>query len=123
MMATDPNLSDSGRARAKSLAAILKDSRISAIFVTEYKRTQETAAPIAKALGITPRVIAAKDTPALLASVRNHNGNVLVVGHSNSIPDVITGMGVKDAPVIADDEYDNLFIVTLPAALIHLHFR
>lgn len=123
MMASDPSLSDAGRARAASLAAMLKDGRITAIFVTEYKRTQETAAPLAKALGITPTVVPAKDTPGLVARVRAHKGNALVVGHSNSVPTVITEMGVKGAPAIADDEYDNLFIVTAPAQLIQLRFR
>ena len=48
---TDPDLSDAGRARAESLAAALKDAKITAIYTTEFKRTQQTAAPLAKALG------------------------------------------------------------------------
>jgi phosphohistidine phosphatase SixA len=118
----DPDLSDAGHARAQSLAAMLKDARIAAIFVTEYKRTQQTAAPLAQALGLTPAIVPAKDTPGLVEKLRAVNGNALVVGHSNSVPDVITGLGVKGAPAIADAEYDNLFIVSA-SQLIQLRFR
>jgi phosphohistidine phosphatase SixA len=123
MMGTDPDLSDAGRRRAQSLAAMLKDAGITAIFVTEYKRTQQTAAPLAKALGLTPVVITSKDTPGLVTRLQASKGNVLVVGHSNSVPNVITGLGIAKAPPIADDEYDNLFIVHPPGQLIRLRFQ
>ena len=123
IMAADPSLSEAGRMRAESLAGMLKDAQVTAIYVTEYKRTQETAAPLAKRLGLQPTVIPAKDTPGLVAKLRAASGNVLVVGHSNSVPDVIEGLGVAKVPAIADDEYDNLFIVTGPGALIQLRFK
>ena len=52
-MATDPALSAAGRARAASLAAMLKDTKLTAVFATEFKRTQETAAPTAAAQHVT----------------------------------------------------------------------
>lgn len=122
-MGADPSLSEAGRARAASLAVMLKDAHVTTIYVTEYKRTQETAAPLAKALGITPIILTAKDTPGLVAKLKATNGNAVVVGHSNSVPDVIKGLGIATAPVIADAEYDNLFIVTPPGRLIRLRFR
>src|SRR5437667_9313152 len=63
----DPDLSSAGQARANELARILKDSGITAIFTSEFKRTQETAAPAATATHVTPTVVAAKDTAALVA--------------------------------------------------------
>ena len=111
MMAADPDLSEAGRARAASLAAMLKDAGVSAIFVTEFKRTQQTAAPLAKALGITPTVVPAKDTAGLAARLKKATGNVLVVGHSNTVPEVITAIGVAKPVSVADTEFDNLFIV------------
>src|SRR6266404_9451335 len=62
----DPDLSSAGRARAEALAKILKDAGITAIFATEFKRTQETAAPTATSSHVTPTVVAAKDTAALV---------------------------------------------------------
>src|SRR5438477_10644022 len=61
----DPDLSSAGRARADALARILKESDITAIFATEFKRTQETAAPTATSAHVTPTVVAAKDTAVL----------------------------------------------------------
>ena len=125
----DPSLSDAGRARAVSLATLLKDAGITTIFVTELRRTQETAAPLAGALGIVPTVIAQNDLKALVLKLKSTVGNVLVVGHSNTVPAVIDALGLTP-PVIGDADFDNLFIVTLgqsasgpPPRLIRLHYR
>jgi phosphohistidine phosphatase SixA len=124
MMGSDPSLSEAGRARAAGLATALKDAGITTIFVTEYKRTQETAAPLAKALGLTPVVVKANDRAGLLSQVRSAKGHVLVVGHSNTVPDAINALGVAATITIADAEYDNLFVV-LPhgAQLVRLRYR
>jgi phosphohistidine phosphatase SixA len=121
-MDKDPSLSAEGRQRAESLADLLKDAGITAIYVTEFKRTHETATPIAKALGITVTEIYSKDLAGLLARLKPGKGRVLVVGHSNSVPEVIKGLGVNQAVTIADAEYDNLFIVTPQRDLIRLRF-
>jgi len=94
----DPDLSDLGRARAETLANMLKDAGISAIYVTEFKRTQQTAAPLAKALGITVTTLPAKDNAALVAKLRASNGNALVVGHS----DTDTGLNQSARNIRAD---------------------
>jgi broad specificity phosphatase PhoE len=125
MMGNDPDLSEAGRARAEALAAMLKDAGITAIYTTEFKRTQQTAAPLAKALGIAVTAVSSKDTPALLEKIKAATGNVLVVGHSNSVPDVVKGLGVTSPVTIGDAEYDNLFVVRLgdKPGVIRLHFR
>src|SRR5437016_10383407 len=84
----DPDLSSAGRARADALARILKDSGITAIFTSEFKRTQETAAPTATSIGVTPTVDAATDTDALVAKLHQLSGNALVVGHGDTIPNI-----------------------------------
>jgi phosphohistidine phosphatase SixA len=124
-MAADPGLSAAGQARAASLAAMLKDAGISAIFVTEFKRTRETAAPLAKTLGITPATIAADDAAKLVAELKQVTGNALVVGHSNTVPDVIKALGVSARVAIGDEDFDNLFIVTAgqPPRFARLHYR
>ena len=125
MMAADPDLSDAGRARAEALAATLKDAKIAAIFTTEFKRTQATAAPLAKALGITPTVVGSREQNRLLAAVKAASGNVLVVGHSNTVPAIIKDLGVATPVVVGDSEYDNLFVVTAGSspAVLRLHYR
>ncbi|HEY2921419.1 MAG TPA: histidine phosphatase family protein [Candidatus Binatia bacterium] len=121
---TDPDLSSAGRARADALARILKDSGLTAIFTTEFKRTQKTAAPTATSVHVTPTVVAAKDTAALVAKLHQLNGNALVVGHGDTIPNLIKALGI-DTPInIPDDDYSELLIVTLgdKPQLFRLHY-
>ncbi len=122
MMGTDPDLSDMGRARAQSLSAMLKDAGITAIFVTEYKRTQQTAEPLARRLSIQPTVVNAKDAAGLVERIRAATGPVLIVGHSNTITGLLAALGVGTPPKLADTEYDNLFIVH-GDDVIRLHYR
>lgn len=125
MMATDPDLSAGGRARAESLAAILKDAGVGTIFVTQYKRTQQTAAPLAKALGVTPTEVGSRELDSLAQKVRAAGGTVLVVGHSNSVPNLLKALGVDTPIEIAETEYDNLFVVTLgeKVTMVRLRFK
>jgi broad specificity phosphatase PhoE len=125
MMATDPDLSPAGHARAESLARLLKDAKITTIVTSEFKRTRQTAAPLAKALGIEPTEVSSKDVAALVKKITAAKGNVLVVGHSNSVPDTIAGLGVKETVKIDDQEFDNLFVVVggTPPTLVRLHYR
>src|SRR6266508_419696 len=109
----DPDLSSAGQARADALARILKDSGITAIFTTEFKRTQETAAPTATATHVTPTVVAAKDTAALVARLHQLNGNALVVAHGDTIPNIIKALGINIPINIPDADYSELLIVTL----------
>lgn len=75
---SDPDLSDAGRTRAAALAQTLRDAKISAIFVTEFRRTQETAKPLAAKLGIRATVIPEKQTTRRLAKLKSSAGDVLI---------------------------------------------
>ena len=120
----DPALSETGVARAERLAEILKDAGITAIYTTEFKRTQQTAAPLAKALGINLRTEPASDITVLVSKLRDGKENALVVGHGNTIPDLIKALGIATPINIGENDYDNLFIVTLGEKphLVRLHY-
>jgi broad specificity phosphatase PhoE len=111
-MGADPLLSVLGEARAAKLASMLADSGIKAIFSTEYKRTQDTAKPLAAKLGLTPQSLPASDTAGLVAKIKTaHSADiVLVVGHSNTVPAILKAFGGPDVTV-GDNEYDSLFII------------
>ena len=125
MMAEDPDLSTAGQERAASLGVALKDAGITAVYATQYKRTQQTAAPLAKALGLTVNVVSSSDLPALLAKLQTIPGNVLVVGHSNSVTEIVNGLGVPTTIKLTEADYDNLFVVTRgeKPSLLRLHYR
>ena len=120
----DPDLSSAGHARANELARILKDSGITAIFTSEFKRTQETAAPTATATHVMPTVVAAKDTAALAGKLHQLNGNALVVGHGDTIPNIIKALGINNPINIPDGDYSELLIVILgdKPQLFRLHY-
>src|SRR6266571_2610556 len=120
----DPDLSSVGRARADALARILKDSGITAVFTSEFKRTQETAVPTATSIGVTATVVPAKDTAALVAKLHQLNGNALVVGHGDTIPNMIKALGINSPINIPDEDYSELLIVTLgdKPQLFRLHY-
>ena len=120
----DPELSPAGHKRADALARILQDSQITAIFVTEFKRTQETAAPTAKETHITPTIVPSTDIAGLVLKLRAMNANALVVGHSNTIPDFMKALGIAIPINIPDAEYTEIFVILLsdPPRLLHLHY-
>ena len=121
----DPDLSDAGIARANSLAAMLKDARIRTVITTEYKRTRQTGGPVATAAGVPLTVTDSKDVAGLLKKVKSSTGNVLVVGHTNTLPEILKGLGVTEPITIAEDEFDSFFVVTLaaPSSFVRLRYR
>jgi broad specificity phosphatase PhoE len=125
MMDKDPELSAEGQSRARALASLLRDANIRAIYTTELRRTEQTAAPLASALGLTVIKVPGADVATLIQKVRAETGNVLVVGHSNTIPKILSALGATESVSIADNEYDNLFIVQrdAPARLLRLRYR
>ena len=110
----DPPLTPQGTKRAEALADELHYAEITAIVVSNLLRTQQTAAPLAARRGLTPVVFTAGDTAAIAQHIlTNHaGGNVLVVGHTNTVPQIITALGATPPlAVIPEDDFDNLFLV------------
>jgi broad specificity phosphatase PhoE len=109
----DSPLSPEGRARAARLADLLRDARITAVFVTQFQRTQQTAQPLADRLKLTPQQTLAGENKAVVEKVRaaGSHARVLVVGHGDTVPEILKALGCEDAVAIAKDEYDNLFVV------------
>ncbi|SMF70305.1 phosphoglycerate mutase family protein [Allosphingosinicella indica] len=101
----DPDLTAEGRANADRLAARLAGEPPRVIYVSDYKRTRQTAAPIAARAGVTPKVYDPADTPALVAKVKAEGaGPVLIVGHSNTVPDIVEALGgARPEPLVHED--------------------
>ena len=119
----DPGLSEAGQRRAAELARQLVDADVvpgvgvDAVYSTSYRRSVETAKPVADALDLPVLMYDASDTAAIIeAIVKEYKGKIiLVVGHSNTVPEMIANMGAsKNVPEISEDEYDNIYLVTIP---------
>jgi len=108
----DPHLSAAGQSRARLLVHVLNQANISAIYTSEFVRTQETAQPVADALGVSP--VEGIDALQIKKDILlNHSGEtVLVVGHTDTVPDVIQLLG-DDSHKIDKDEFDNMFLATV----------
>jgi broad specificity phosphatase PhoE len=113
----DPPLSPAGEARAVALADALKDAGVTAILVTPYERTRATARPLAALLGITPeevpvgRDIAAHIGAVVEAARKHEGGTVLVVGHSNTVPLIVEGLGDQPVPPMSEADYGGMFVI------------
>lgn len=111
----DPSLTPAGAARAAALAAMLADTRVSAIYTSQFKRTQETAAPLGQRLGVTPQVIDAGKTDQLVAALKAlpPGSRALVVSHSNVVPAVVEKLSGEKVGELTDADYDRLYVVTI----------
>jgi len=136
----DDPLSEAGRHRAERLATTLKDAGVTHIFVTDRRRTLETAQPLARLhhLQATPVAIPAGPRGALNPSELQVRATiaamarlprtavVLVVGHSDTVPIFLRRLGYPPEITIPENEFDNLFIVTprasRPPAVVRLRF-
>src|SRR3954471_2559565 len=94
--AADPPLTADGETRARDLWEAVKDANIAAVITTQYTRTVATAKPTVAALHLVPDVVNASGTmhaQDVAAAARKHTGHtVLVVGHSNTVPDIIAAL-------------------------------
>lgn len=112
----DAALSDAGRQRSAELARVLRDAHIQHVHSSDYARTRDTAAPTAALARTDVELYDPGDLPALVAQLRGTGGRHLVVGHSNTTPEVAKLLGGEPgAPIVESDEYDRLYMVTIGA--------
>ncbi len=117
----DPPLTEAGDQRAQALARMFGGregvGRISGIIVSDTRRSQRTAAPLAARLGIEPAVISPNDYDAIIGRIRREyrGRTVLIVGHSNTVPELARRLArMPDIPEIPDAEYGTIYVVTVP---------
>lgn len=110
---TDPALTEAGEARAIALADRLEDEGITHIHSSDTKRTRDTAAPLAARLDLDVLIYDARDLPAIAAKLQATSGRHLVVGHSNTTPQLTELLGGDGGtPIVEATEYDRLYVVT-----------
>ncbi len=113
MMANDPPLSEAGKVRAIVLRDELNKKHIRHIYSTNTIRTMSTAEPLSQAIKIS--IHSYSNIDSLVNLIKSTKGNVLVVGHSNTVDDIVNKLcgETKIAADLKDPEYDNLFVVKL----------
>jgi broad specificity phosphatase PhoE len=109
MAGHDPDLTPQGLARARDIAAILRRAGITAIFSTPTVRARQTAAPLAQRTGLTVQLYDPLAPLALVEKVRSLTGAVVIIGHSNTLPELVRLFGGAPGSDILDDEFDRLY--------------
>ncbi len=111
----DPDLSPEGKQRAERLMKIVKKYRPGAIYSTDFKRTRDTAAPMATKRNVQVQTYDAKKPSELIdAIMKSKTKRFMIVGHSNTIPGLANLLGKKDLFKNLDDhEYGAIWIVRL----------
>lgn len=109
--ASNPGLNVQGQLRAQQLADILEQAGIQAVLSTDFNRTRETAAPLAARLRLDTETYPAKDNEGLVRRLLEDKKTVLVVGHSNTIPELVRLAGGQ-APDLTERDYGDIFQLT-----------
>lgn len=129
--AADPALTPDGVRRASALASALGSANITAIITTQYRRTRDTAGPLAKARGIEPLVVPARrgDLPAhigdVVSAVRQQSGNVLVVGHSDTVSAILAALNGPTLPKLCEGSFDHIYVLAYAnpkSSFLHLRY-
>ncbi len=121
----DPSLSEAGRRRAEELAQLLSAARVTHLFSSQFRRTRQTLAPLARQQELEVQVISAHDPDRQREALLGlPPGSVAVLaGHSNTVPGMVQSLDgslngllhTEDGDMLHDDEYNRLFLVILSA--------
>jgi broad specificity phosphatase PhoE len=119
----DPTLTAAGERRAQALLGVLQDADVAAIYSTQLKRTRATVDPLARQLRlpVTVREIAPGQADRYARELAReilatHAGrSVVVVGHSNTVPQIVRALSGRTVAEMTEQEYDHLFVVVVPA--------
>jgi len=110
----NPDLTEEGSKAAQRLATLLSEVDVDVIYSTPFKRTVQTATPTAKEkdVPVTQLMLNAQEM-ALKIRALHEGESVLVAGHSNTTPALLTQLGVEKPIVIEHNQYGDLFVVVL----------
>ena len=110
---SDPVISLPGWDRSRLLATMLADAGLTHIHTTDFRRTRGTGKPIADALDLDMAIYSPRDLAGFAEQLRQTPGRHLVLGHSNTTPQLVAELGGDPISPIEEMEYDRLYIVTL----------
>jgi phosphohistidine phosphatase SixA len=130
-MSSDVPLTPAGEQRARAISEILHNKKIAYVFSTNTIRTKSTAKPTADYFHLTTEIYGPRPDSAFIRLLRSKKKNTLVVGHSNTVDDIVNMLcGEKKLGDLPDSEYSKMFIVkmkgkkayfseaTIPSAII-----
>lgn len=111
---SNPNLTPKGYQRAIKWSNVFREVSFDAVYSTDYSRTIQTAIPTANSKNIKPIIYDANDRNSLQFQKKTRGKTILIVGHSNTIPQFVNAVLKEERySQIEDNNNSNLYIVTL----------
>ncbi|MDN3653649.1 histidine phosphatase family protein [Thalassotalea ponticola] len=107
----DPALTHCGLQRAKFLARYFSDKQIKTVYTTDYKRTQQTASAISQANELTLQEYDPGKLSELVTRVKNQQQSAVVVGHSNTTPNLAALIISDDVAPLSEEIYDTIYYI------------
>lgn len=112
----EPGLTPQGLVRANALRNRLQGQNVKYLHSSNYRRTLETAAPLARALNMEVQIYDPNDLPGLAKHIQTLPGTHVVIGHSNTTPELAALLSGDGIIPMSDDEYDRIYEISLNAA-------
>lgn len=109
----DRPLSDAGRRRVEALTDLLHAVSLDAVHTTDYARTRGTAEGPARSHALGARAYDPSRLGDLAALIRGEGGVHLVVGHSNTTPEMVAALGGEPGPPMPETEFDRLYVLVI----------
>lgn len=109
----DPDLNEAGRYRSEQLATWFEKKQIKVILSSDYRRCRDTAAPLVSNLGLELNLYDPRDLPALAKTLLDNRSNALVIGHSNTTPDLARLLCHCVISDMDESEYERLIVISV----------
>lgn len=116
----NPPLTEEGADLARLVAEMFCNSGIKAVFATDTRRATQTGEPLARFVGVPVTHYDPRNVPALVTAVGQVRGHVLVVGHSNTVPDLVAAFGGARPAPLSDSDYGTIYRVTVGSPDVRL---
>jgi phosphohistidine phosphatase SixA len=107
----DPDLTERGQKGARALVEWFQGKPLSVIYVSNFRRTRQTISALNGERQIRLRLYDPADTPGLLARVKAETGSVLIVGHSNTVPDIVEQLGGERPTALAHPDFGDVWTI------------
>jgi phosphohistidine phosphatase SixA len=109
----DPALTDTGKTRAKKMAKWLQDKSVTDVWSSDYIRTRDTAGPLITELDLQLHIYDPSDLEDLAMQLTQRRHNAVVVGHSNTTPELARLLCDCEVSDMEETEYDRLIVLSV----------
>ncbi len=112
----DPALTEIGKNRSEQLTVWFQDKNITEIWSSDYKRTRDTAKPLATGLGLDLSIYDPRNLPDLVKKLLYNQRTALIAGHSNTTPELARLLCDCFIEDMDESEHDRMIVISIDNA-------